>query len=78
MCDTVKHGMTNENTIQPTPQFLTVKQVAARLSLSQRTVWSLATQGKIRALRLGKKCVRFDSDMLNEDIQKMAVPYFQE
>lgn len=39
---------------------LTVRQAAAALAVSERSVWTLTSDGTLPCVRLAKKIVRFD------------------
>jgi len=45
----------------PRTELLTVAQVAARLSISQRTVWSMIADGRLPAIRLARRATRVDA-----------------
>lgn len=45
----------------PQTELLTIPQVAARLSLSQRAVWAMIADGRLPAIRLGHRATRVDA-----------------
>lgn len=45
--------------MQDVPQYLSPQEVADRLSVSVRTVFQYAKDGRLRPYRLGRKCTRF-------------------
>ena len=42
------------------PLLLSVHETARALAISERSVWTLASDGTLPCVRLGKKIVRFD------------------
>jgi excisionase family DNA binding protein len=66
-------------TDKPTPAWLepllfTSRQAAARLNVSERTLFDLAADGQVRALRIGKgkkKLVRYDPRDLQAFIDRL-------
>jgi predicted DNA-binding transcriptional regulator AlpA len=54
---------------QPTPMLLTVRQTAAALSVSERTLWAIsAPRGPIPVVRIGRS-VRYDPGDLREYVE---------
>ncbi len=51
--------MKNSNTSEPAKLLLTPKQAADSLSISPRTLWTLANSGLIPTVRVGRS-VRYD------------------
>ena len=49
-------------TTPTTDALLSGAQVAARLNVSARTVWSLRSSGLLKAIRLGPKLLRYRSE----------------
>jgi excisionase family DNA binding protein len=45
----------------PQTELLNVAQVAARLSISQRTVWAMIADGRLPAIRLARRATRVDA-----------------
>lgn len=45
----------------PQTELLTVAQVAERLRISQRAVWSMIAGGRLPAIRLGRRATRVDA-----------------
>lgn len=43
------------------PQLLTVREVAERLGISSRSVWSMLSNGRLTGLRLGAKTIRIEA-----------------
>ncbi|NLW83658.1 MAG: helix-turn-helix domain-containing protein [Phycisphaerae bacterium] len=52
-----------------TPLLLSSRDAAKTLAISERTLYTLTQQGRIRAVRLGQRCVRFDVRDLEAFIQ---------
>jgi excisionase family DNA binding protein len=48
------------------PATLTVHQVAERLSVSARTVWSWISDGRLRAIRLSARTTRIPIEALDQ------------
>lgn len=51
---------------------LSVKQLAARLGISTKTVRRYVDQGKLQAVRLSARCVRFDVSQVAAALAKMS------
>ena len=51
------------------PQLLTVKDAAKVLAISERSLFSLTAAGRIRAVRIGPRCVRYELTDLHAFIQ---------
>jgi len=57
----------------PTPQLLTVRDLAGLLRIHPRSVWRMATMGKIpAALCLGPKTIRWRASDINAYVAKLA------
>lgn len=53
----------------------TVKEAAARMRLSEKTVYKLAASGQLRASRAtGRKALRFLDEWCDEYLMRMAEP----
>jgi excisionase family DNA binding protein len=46
------------NSVQPDQLAVTYEKAAELLSVSPRTVWSLVASNELRAVRIGRRCVR--------------------
>lgn len=53
-----------------TPLLLTYRQAAELLQVSDRTVWALVNDGKLRAVRFAGRTVRIDPADLREFINR--------
>ena len=50
----------------PRGSSLTVHQVAERVNVSARTVWAWIAEGRLQAIRLGRRTTRISEDALEE------------
>ncbi len=55
------------------PLALTVDEVANRLSVSRRKVWSLISGGQLEAIKLGPRTTRVLNSALNEFIARCPI-----
>ncbi len=53
-------------------RLLKSKQAAEYLCISERTLWNLQNEGKIKVVRMGR-LIRFDPEDLNEFIERAKV-----
>lgn len=63
--------MNTQDTTLQAIRLLTVKEASKYLAISDRTLYSLTVAGRIKAVRIGARCVRYDIGDLDEFIQKM-------
>ena len=54
----------------PRGSSLTVHQVAERLNVSARTVWAWIAEGRLQAIRLGRRTTRISEDALEEFLRR--------
>jgi len=54
-----------------TPHLLTVKEAAKRLAISERTLFSLTAAGRIPAVRISIRAVRYDVADLTRFIESV-------
>lgn len=52
-----------------TPDLITVKMFAERCSISVRKAWTMVAAGKIKVVRLGKRCTRIPASEIDRLIQ---------
>jgi len=62
--------MNTQDTIQQAVRLITVKDASKDLAISERTLYSLTLAGRIKAVRIGLRCVQYDITDLDEFIQK--------
>lgn len=51
-------------------QHVTASVVAEKYSVTPRFILQLASEGKIPAIRIGKKCVRFDLEQVKRVLEE--------
>ena len=51
---------------ESSPRTLTVHEVAARLSVSARTVWAWIAAGRLQAIKLGERTTRIPENAVTE------------
>lgn len=61
--------MNTQDTHLQAVRLLTVKGASKYLAISDRTLYSLANAGRIKAVRIGARCVRYDITDLDKFIQ---------
>jgi excisionase family DNA binding protein len=64
---------TATNSSAPSPELLTVNQVAELLSVSPRLVWLLATQNKLPPVRI-RRCTRWRRTDVLHYLDRPAAP----
>jgi len=52
------------NTFQGMPLLLTCEQVCGELGVSRVTLWRLIKTGKIKSIRVSRRCIRIASEEL--------------
>lgn len=70
---TVKASAYSRATMQVVPQYISPQDAADRLSVSVRTVFQYAKDGRLKRHKLGRKCTRF----LASEVASLAVNFPQ-